>query len=130
MLLPRKLRLRVALAFAVFGGLISFLLALVLYLTAHDLGVRLMNETLHAEMEDYIARRGRNPHSLPPATVTLLGFVHPATIGDPPIPKSILALPDGLHTVHWEDISYRVLSRGVKEERFFLLYLTKRLAER
>jgi hypothetical protein len=56
-----------------------------LYQTAHDLGQRLIDETLTAELDDYIARRERNPHSLPPSTVMLQGYVRDAaSAGDVP----------------------------------------------
>ena len=71
----RGLRFRVTWAFALFGGILSLLLTTWLYYAAHDVGVRLMGETLRAELEDYLARRHRNPLSLPPATVTVLGYV-------------------------------------------------------
>lgn len=34
-------------------------------------------------MLDYQARRERNPHSLPPTTMTLLAYVVPAAANDP-----------------------------------------------
>jgi len=55
----------------VFGALLSLVMAVMVYQSAHDLSVRLIDETLTAELDDYIARRERNPLSLPPATVTL-----------------------------------------------------------
>jgi len=69
------LRGRVALFFAGFGALISLIMVIAVYQSAHDLGQRLIDETLSAELDDYIARRERNPASLPPATVVVHGYV-------------------------------------------------------
>lgn len=117
--LPPELRVRVAIAFAIFGGLVSFLLSVGLYFSAHDLGKVLINQTLEAEMEDNIARRQRNPHSLPPATVTLLGYIQP---GEPLPPGEIRTLDAGYHHIRLQDISYRLLIQENNGQRFFLLY--------
>ena len=77
--MPRNLRYRVAVFFAGFGALISLALALALYFAAQDVGQRLVDETLTAELDDYIARRERNPNSLPPSTVRLHGYVQDAS---------------------------------------------------
>lgn len=79
---PRDLRERVALFFAGLGALLSLALAVVVYQAAHDLGRRLIDETLSAELDDYIARRERNPGSLPPSSVVLQGYVREAPAAD------------------------------------------------
>jgi hypothetical protein len=73
-------------------------MAVMMYQSAHDLSVRLVDETLTAELDDYIARRGRNPHSLPPATVTLQGYVRKAGATDG-VPDYLARLPPGRHEV-------------------------------
>lgn len=123
MLRPRNLRERVALFFAGFGALLSLLLVFLLYHTAHDLGQRLIDETLTAELDDYIARRERNPHSLPPATVMLQGYVRDAeSAGD--VPPYLVTLSPGRHDVTVGKLSYRaaVLDRG--DARYYLLHDT------
>jgi signal transduction histidine kinase len=118
----RSLRYRVALAFALFGGLVSLLLAAGLYVAAHDVGERLIDETLKAELEDYMARRSRNPHSLPPSTVSVLGYVLPQSAGEPDIPPALHALPPGRHELDLNGTPYRVavVDRGGK--RYFMLH--------
>jgi len=117
----RSLRARVALYFAGFGALLSVVMAVMMYQSAHDLSVRLVDETLTAELDDYIARRGRNPHSLPPSTVTLQGYVRKAgeTGG---VPDYLARLPPGRHEVRVGTLFYRaaVLDRG--NTRYYLLY--------
>jgi hypothetical protein len=70
-----SLRLRVALAFAGMGAALSLLLTMGIWFAAHDVSQRLMDQTLKAELEDYMARRARNPNSLPPATASLRGYL-------------------------------------------------------
>ncbi len=118
----RSLRYRVAFTFAWFGGLVSLLLAIWLYFTAHDLGQRLIDETLTAELQDYMARRARNPHSLPPATVTVLGYVQPHGPNEPEIPSEVGALPPGQHELLYLGTPYRVAVRDRDGMRFFMLH--------
>ncbi|MBF0283443.1 MAG: HAMP domain-containing histidine kinase [Magnetococcales bacterium] len=118
----RHLRFRVAVAFASFGGVVSLLLAVSLYFTAHDLGVRLIDEILKAELEDYVARRGRNPRSLPPATATVLGFVQPEIPTDPPFPPELSDLPLGRSDLAWRDAQWRVAVHEQQGVRYSLLY--------
>jgi hypothetical protein len=70
----RSLRIRVALNFAWFGALVSLMLSVGIYFAVHDLGQRLMYETLRAEMQDYQIRLARNPTAMLPATLTLSGY--------------------------------------------------------
>lgn len=123
------LRGRVALFFAGFGALISLIMAVVLYQSAHDLGQRLIDETLSAELDDYIARRERNPASLPPSTVILQGYVR-GTDGDGDVPDYLANLPLGRHDVRLGKLSYRVaiLERGGTS--YYLLYDTSLQARR
>jgi len=129
MRLPPDLRGRVVLIFAGFGALISLIMTVALYQGAHDLGQRLIDETLSAELDDYIARRERNPASLPPSTVILQGYVRTAKeMGD--VPDYLLGLPLGRHDIHLGTLSYRVaiLERG--ETFYYLLYDTSLQARR
>jgi signal transduction histidine kinase len=102
---PRSLRFRVAFALAWFGALVSMLLAIGLYFAADDLGNRLMDETLRAQMDDYLARRARNPQSLPPNTAMLRG--HTFTPGRAPeaVPPEVRDLPPGQAEVLVDDSS-------------------------
>lgn len=118
----RSLRFRVAAAFAAIGGIISLLMAIGLYVGAQDAGRRLIDETLSAEMQDYLSRRSRNPHSLPPAAATLLGYVQPAERGEPAPPTAIATLPEGMHEIRLGEVFYRVAIVEHGGNRYFLLY--------
>jgi signal transduction histidine kinase len=135
-----SLRLRVALAFAGLGALSSLLLALGVWYAAHDVSQRLMDETLAAEMADYVARRARNPRSLPPASASLRGYLlAPGARSEAATPPpGVAALPPGHHEVVIDGVPYRVAvadrdgarhlllfdeSRQQRRERRFLAYL-------
>lgn len=128
MLPASDLRGRVTLLFTAFGALISVVMAVALHQAAHDQSQRLIDETLSAELDDYIARRERNPLSLPPSTVTLQGYVQGP--GDRQVPSYLAQLPLGRHDIRLGDLSYRVaiLERG--GARYFLLYDTSLQARR
>ncbi|MBF0261634.1 MAG: HAMP domain-containing histidine kinase [Magnetococcales bacterium] len=118
------LRLRVALAFAAFGAAIACLMALTLYMATHDLGVRLIDESLSAELDDFFARRERNPHSLPPRTVTLHGYVTSATDSTHELPEYLSPLPPGRHDLVVGASTYRVAVADRDESRYYFLYDT------
>lgn len=116
-----SLRGRVALFFAGFGALLSLAMAIMLHQSAHDLGQRLIDETLTAELDDYIARRERNPRSLPPSTVVLQGYVQDAD-GAGEVPGYLAGLPVGRHDVAVGQLAYRVAVLERQGERYYLLY--------
>jgi signal transduction histidine kinase len=119
--LPHSLRFRVAVAFAWFGALVSLLLAVGLYFSAADLGQRLMDETLRAEMEDYLARRERNPQSLPPNTLMLRGYVNaPGQPSD--VPPALRDLPPGQHQADIDGRPHRVAVAERAGVRYVLLF--------
>lgn len=123
------LRGRVALFFAGFGALVSLIMVIAVYQSAHDLSQRLIDETLSAELDDYIARRERNPASLPPATVVVHGYVQGNDgVGD--VPTYLAGLPAGRHDIHLGSISYRVAIVERGGVRYILLHDTALQARR
>lgn len=129
--LPKhSLRLRVALAFALFSAILSFLLSSWLYWASDIASLRLMDETLRAELDDYRARRQRNPYSLPPATITLLGYVNPAPPGSPSLPEALTTIAPGTHLLMLNQVSYRLLVEDWRGDRYYMLYNKSRQAER
>lgn len=121
MLRLHSLRARIALYFAGFGALLSLVMAVMVYQSAHDLSVRLIDETLTAELDDYIARRERNPLSLPPSTVTLQGFVREVNEADG-VPDYLATLPPGRHEIRVGTLSYRAAVLDRDNARYYLLY--------
>lgn len=125
-----SLRFRVAFAFAVFGALLSILLVGGIYLTAHELGHRLMDETLRAELDDAVERHARDSVFVPPNTVSIKGYVLSNTGSSQNIPAAIKSLLPGSHNVNIEDIDYRVLIADRNDVRYFMLFDTDRQHER
>jgi signal transduction histidine kinase len=119
---PHGLRFKLALILAIFGAMISLLLSLGLYFTAHNLGERLMDETLRAEIDDYIARHSRNPNSLPPATVSINGYLLTQGESNENIPPELISLRDGIHQLTLNDTPYRVAVVDTNGERYFMLF--------
>ncbi len=125
-----SLRFRLALTFAAFGALVSILLALGLSFAAHDVSQRLMDETLRAELEDYINRRLRNPNSLPPATISVRGYVRSAGHDTPALPAALQALSPGKYQLTLDNIPYRVAVADKNGERYFMLFNEVRQRQR
>jgi signal transduction histidine kinase len=117
----RSLRNRVAVTLAVFAGVVSLILAVVIYLASHDLEERLIDETLTAELDDYVARRERNPQSLPERTATIRAFVV-ASDGNAAVPAMVASLVPGQHRLVLEGIPYRAAARDVAGLRYVVLY--------
>jgi len=122
MRLPHSLRFRVAFTFAWFGALVSLLLAVGLYFSAHDLGKRLIDETLQAEMEDYLSRRARNPLSLPPNTLSLRGYVFKSGESTAEAPTAVQHLPIGRYEIQLDGVPYRAIVSQRQALRYVMLF--------
>ena len=120
-----SLRFRVAAAFAGLGAALSLLLATGIWFAAHDVSQRLIDQTLKAELEDYMARRARNPNSLPPNTASLRGYLQSADTGST-VPEALRALPSGQHDVVLEAIPYRLGIGERGSERYLILFSMER----
>ena len=125
-----SLRVKVALNFAWFGALVSLVLAIWFFYAAHDLGQRLINETLQSEMQDYQARKLRNPRSLPPSTLTLSGLVFDKSSASELIPEPLRGLSPGRHEIEFESSRYLTLVADQENERIYLLFNSDQQGER
>jgi signal transduction histidine kinase len=117
-----SLRIRLALAFAGLGALLSLLFAIGIWFAAQDVSRRLIDETLDAEMADYMARRARNPQSLPPDTASLTGHLLRSGENDQALPAGIAGLPPGRYDLIIEAIPFRVEIAERDGERYVLLF--------
>jgi signal transduction histidine kinase len=106
----------------VFGGVVSLALAAIIYLASQDLERRLIDDTLTAELDDYVVRRERNPHSLPERTATIRAFVITPDGNSTQVPKAVTELAPGRHRLVLDGIPYRAAVRSVGEQRFAVLY--------
>lgn len=130
-MLPRhSLRLRVALVFAIFGALLSILFSAGIYVTARELEHRLMDETLHAELEDSATRLARNPLFIPTNTVSIKGYLQSGTAPAHGIPDEIRTLLPGSYNIKVGAIDYRALVADRNGSRFFLLFDTEHQHQR
>ncbi len=125
-----SLRFKLALTFAIFGAMVSLMLSLGLSFTAHSLGERLMDETLRAEIDDYISRRSRNPNSLPPSTASIQGYLLNQGQRNENIPPKLLSLREGKYQLTLNDTPYRVAVADKNSERYFMLFNEKRQRNR
>lgn len=117
-----SLRLRVAIAFAALGAVLSLLLSLGIWFATLDVSQRLMDQTLKAELEDYMARRARNPNSLPPATASLRGYlVAPGSVGSD-LPPQLRTLAVGQHEIELDGIPYRAAVAEKEGSRYLILF--------
>jgi signal transduction histidine kinase len=130
--MPRRpsLRLRVAAAFAGLGALLSLLLTAGIWYAAHDVSRRLMDQTLKAELEDYMARRARNPLSLPPDSASLRGYLVPAGAPKAELPPPLRGLALGQHEVRIEAVPYRVAIAEQQGDRYLILFNEERQQRR
>lgn len=119
---PHSLRFKLALTFAIFGAMVSLLLSLGLSFSANSLGDRLMDETLHAEIDDYISRRSRNPNAFLPATASIHGYLLTQGQSNENIPPELLSLKEGIHQLTLNDIPYRAAVVDKNGERYFMLF--------
>jgi signal transduction histidine kinase len=126
----KSLRFRVATYFAALGALLSLLFALGIYLAAHDVSQRLIDQTLTAELDDYMARRARNPRSLPPDTASLRGYVAVAGDAAADMPDALRSLPAGRHEIVLDGLPYRVAVAERDGERYTLLFNEERQRSR
>ena len=125
-----SLRSRLAVSLAIFGGMVSLILASIIYIASADLEARLIDDTLNAELDDFIARRHRNPLSLPERTATIRAYVVTEKANTKLIPDRVKSLEPGLHAIQLEGVSYRAAVRAVDNERFVVLYDTSALRQR
>lgn len=116
------LRYRVALAFALFGGLVSLLLAVGLYIASHDLEERLIDETLNSELQYYIARHERNPSSVLQTTATIRSYVRGPDIPAASLPVPLVALQPGTQHVDLEGTPYRAIVADRGGLRYYVLF--------
>ncbi len=118
----RSLRFRVAAAFALFGGAVALALAALIFFTAHNLNQRLIDESLQAELEDYMARRARNPLSLPPATASVRGFVATPPDAGGDVPAELAALTPGSHEIAFDGLNWHATVADRAGSRYYMLF--------
>ncbi|MGD8783562.1 MAG: HAMP domain-containing sensor histidine kinase [Thioalkalispiraceae bacterium] len=123
-----SLRYRVTLAFALLGAVVSLTLAASFYVTTIDMEQRLIEETLSAELEDYIGRYAIDPHTLPPASTMLRTYVISPDAEH--APAALARLRPGLHHVQLDGHSYFAEVRLRDAQHFIVLYNDEHIRHR
>ncbi len=120
----RSLRVRLAVAFALLGTLVSVLSSSGLFLAAHRSGLRLIDETLSAEIDDYLARRARFPEALLPSGITIRGYAHSPGEAANGLPPEFTSLVPGSYQMTLDDVPYRISVVDKAGERFVMMFNT------
>jgi signal transduction histidine kinase len=89
-----------------------------------------MDQTLKAELEDYMARHARNPNSLPPDTASLRGYLGKAGTAGNDLPGPVRMLPPGQHEIELGGIPYRVAIDERGHDRYVILFNEERQKRR
>ncbi len=129
MRLRRRLRYRVATVFAIFGGMVSLIQAFGLYVASHNLEEQLIDDTLTAELQDFAARRARNPHSIPEMTATIRAYVISVS-NDSHVPEQVAELSPGRHQIYLDGHPYRAAVAPYGGEHFAILFNETQVQER
>jgi signal transduction histidine kinase len=120
-----SLRFRVALVFAIFGAALSIFFSGSLFWISTQIGHRLMDQTLHAELEDSVKGYASNPLFAAADTATMKVYVRSALRPHEVLPKEILALTPKDRNVEINTIDYRLLIADRDGARFYLLFDTE-----
>lgn len=126
-----SLRFRVAAVFAAFGALLSILLSVGLYFTAQQIGHKLMDEALQAQLLDSAERHMTDAIFLPPNTVSIKAYyLSREEGGHYAPPPEISKLAPGSYNVKVGALDYRVLVDDKNGFRYFMLFDTDRQHKR
>lgn len=116
-----SLRYRITFAFAFIGGIVSLALAVALYWLTINMEERLIEETLSAELEDFIVRYRGDNSLLPPSSTLMQIHIIEAQNRDT-TPAVLRDLDPGLHTVNLTGGSYFAEVRVSGTQHFIALY--------
>ncbi|MDD3519278.1 MAG: HAMP domain-containing sensor histidine kinase [Chromatiales bacterium] len=125
-----RLRLRVAIAFAVLGGVVTLVLTVFVAVAVHQLNQRVLDESLRAELEDYMARRARNPLSLPPDSALVRGYVLPSGTDPQGLPPELAERGPGNHALVIDGTPWRMAVADRHGSRYYLMFNEQRQVER
>ncbi len=124
-----SLRFRVTLSFALLAAGISATLAGVLYVLTIRMEEQLVEDTLSAELEDYMSRYVLDPGTAPPSSTTIRSYVLPPA-GERNFPGVLDGLHPGLHRVELDGTGYYAEVRVSDGVRFAVLYDDTRIRRR
>lgn len=120
-----SLRFRVAFFYALFGAGLSILLSWGVFLSVQQMGHRLMDETLRAELDDSVERHARDSVFVPPNTVSIKGYVLSGSEPEQNIPAEIKNALPGSHNIVVKGADYRILVADRNGARYYMLFDTE-----
>ena len=115
-----SLRFRVAFYYALFGAGLSILLSGGVYFTVQQIGHRLMDEVLLAELYEHASEEVFEA----PNTSSIKGYIVSAKETTPNIPEEVRVLPPGIYNVTVGKVDYRARVVDIGEARYFMLFNT------
>lgn len=124
-----SLRLRVTLSFALLAAGVSAGLAGLLYVLTIQMEERLIEETLSAELEDYMGRYALDPDTAPPSSMTIRSYVLSSASADPS-PGTLYELEPGLHHINLDGTGYYAEVRVSDGTHFVVLYDDTQIRQR
>ena len=91
-----------------------------------------MDQTLKSELDDYIARRARNPRSLPTNTATLRAYVEVIGEDSSAVPDAMRNLATGKHEIDIDGVTFRVLVADQPDgsDRYYIAFNEERQERR
>ncbi|MES1982402.1 MAG: HAMP domain-containing sensor histidine kinase [Pseudomonadota bacterium] len=81
-----------------------------------------MDETLAAEVDDFLARRSRYPQAQLPATITMRGYIHLPDQSQKGLPPELIHLAPGKYRMTIDNVSYRIAVLDRNDERLIMMY--------
>lgn len=115
-----SLRFRVAFFYALFGAGLSVVLSFGVYLTVQEIGHRLMDQILLAELFEHASE----PVFQAPNSVSIKGYILSKEQTSRNIPAEIKDLAPGRYNMVVRKIDYRVLVDDVGDARYFMMFDT------
>ncbi len=129
MTVKTSLRFRVTLFFALLAAGISAVFAGVLYVLTVRLEERLIEETLSAELEEYMSRYALDPGTAPPSSTTIRSYVL-ASEGQSNFPSVLRDSAPGLYHIELNGIGYYADVRASDDGHFAVLYDDTQIRQR
>lgn len=125
-----SLRFKLALTFAIFGAVISLLLALGISFSVQNLEDALMSEMLDTEVDDYLARRAANPDTDLPDTSHIQGYLLKIGQDSSAVPIELRSLHPGTYRLTLQNTPYRIAVVDNEHERIFMMLNEKTQMQR
>ena len=118
-----SLKLRIVLAFCLFGAVLGSVYAATVYFSLDMIDDHLVNNRLVQEVEYFLDQYQKNKPSPVSTSPHIMAFVGTDDMPDY-IAQQVSRLPEGYHEFYWKDVEYHVAVKVVPQlvEPLYLLY--------